>query len=267
MARTCFIISTIGSEGSPERELANEKFDYLFKPILDELGYEPLRADKEDAPGSISRKIVERIIHSEIVIADVSDQNPNVFYELAVRNATNKPVILIKTPDQRPPFDIQDTRAISVDMSKPKIWHSAKEQLKKQIQEAEKNPKQASESILSDFTFQIDVKKKEGVELEILSRIKDLEGYVRHLTPPPVPHEIPSLRDWSMSFQSVSGADKPEWKEKQINYLIACKHCNSIFKIQISNRIDTSKPLSINFRCTTCGIPNECNKDDLREFV
>ena len=100
MTKTCFIISSIGKEGSEIRAKADEKFDLIFEPVLNELGYGVTRADKIGSPGSISREIVENIISSDLVIADVSDENPNVFYELAIRNAVKKPVIVFKRSEE-----------------------------------------------------------------------------------------------------------------------------------------------------------------------
>ena len=116
LSKTCFIISTIGEEDSEPRKTADEKFDLVFEPILKELDYDVIRADKVGTPGSISYDIVERVITSDLVIADVSDLNPNVFYELAIRNAVKKPVIIIKEISQKMPFDIYDKRAISINM-------------------------------------------------------------------------------------------------------------------------------------------------------
>ena len=117
MTRTCFIISSIGEKDTETRKYADDKFDLVFEPVLKETGYEEVtRADKIGTPGSISYDIVNHIINSKLVIADVSDLNPNVFYELAIRNAVQKPVIVIKADGQKMPFDIYDKRAISIDM-------------------------------------------------------------------------------------------------------------------------------------------------------
>jgi len=190
MDKVCFIISRIGGDDTPERKISDEKLNHFFKPMLDELGYEPIRADQEETPGSISRSIVERIINSEMVIADISDQNPNVFYEIAIRNAVKKPIIIIRSPDQKPPFDIQDKRAIAVDMSKPDIWRPAMGKLKKQIESAEENPSNASESILSDFTFSIESETKEDTESKLLRTVKDMQGQLRRISKDvkPKPH-------------------------------------------------------------------------------
>jgi len=144
MAKTCFIISSIGKEGSETRAVADEKFELIFEPALKEAGYKVTRADKVGTPGSISREIVSNVINSDLVIADVTDENPNVFYELAIRNAAKKPVIIFRGVNQPMPFDIYDKRAIDIDRIQPRIWENAKKALKTHIQEAEKKPELAS---------------------------------------------------------------------------------------------------------------------------
>jgi len=237
MNKTCFIISSIGSEGSDTRTKSNEKLDFLFKPVLDELNYKCIRADGEDIPGSISRQIIQRLIDSEMVIADISDNNPNVFYELAVRNAVNKPLIVIKSPQQKPPFDILDTRAIDVDMTVPRIWQKAKEKLKKQIVAAEKDQKQASLSILSDFTGTMELQTKDDIQSEVLRRVKDLEDSIKR-KPKPTP---------------------------MLNYLVICKKCRD--PIETSNKntkiIQHQSKFIINEFCNQCGELNTFSDKDM----
>jgi hypothetical protein len=185
LEKNCFVASSIGEEGSPARELANEKFDLVFDPVLTDLQYKVYRADKETTPNSISRDIINRIIKSELMLADVSDNNPNVFYELAVRNAIKKPVIIIKTPSQKLAFDIQDKRAISLDMRINRQWSDAKKLLREYIVNAEKDPNSASVSILSDFEFKINDEKRSNDqmrELDISITLKDIKDSIMDLT-------------------------------------------------------------------------------------
>lgn len=181
MTKSCFIISSIGDEGSEIRRLANEKFDLVFKPVLIKLGYDVIRADKIGSPGSISREIVSNVINSDLVIADISDGNPNVFYELAIRNAVKKPVIVFRKINQVMPFDIYDTHAIDIDRSQPRIWENAKNALRVHVVAAEKKPESASESILSSFTIKLDAKKSDPVD-EIHYILKDIQQQVRNLS-------------------------------------------------------------------------------------
>ena len=174
MAKTCFIISVIGEEGSPERKTADDKYEIVFAPVLQEAGYEPIRADKAGMPGSISYDIIRRLVESDLVIADISIENPNVFYELAIRNAAKKPVIVFRRDDQKMPFDIYDSRAITIDMQDPRIWPQAKNELQQQIAEVEKDPKLASKSILSEFSFAIESQEKVTPGTEINLMMKDI---------------------------------------------------------------------------------------------
>ena len=177
----CFIISHIGSVNSDERIDAIRKSRHFFKPILKELKYESKRADEDGVPGFISTQIIKRLIDSSLVIADISFENTNVFYELAVRHAIKKPVIIIKKPKQRMPFDITDIRAIDVDMTDPDIWQSAMGDLRKYIQEAENDPEKASESILSNFTRSFNLETKENKESDILRTVKDIKAQVNRM--------------------------------------------------------------------------------------
>jgi hypothetical protein len=175
--RTCFVISTIGAENSDERTRADDKFDLVYKPVCDELGYNIRRADKETSPNLITRDIIVGIINSEMLIADVSDSNANVFYELAVRNAVKKPVVVVKNVNQPLPFDIYNKRAVSIDMQDPRQWTGAKIQLKEYIKNAETEPTRASESILGEFSFEI-VSKIEGGVSDLSLQFKDLRDEV-----------------------------------------------------------------------------------------
>lgn len=182
MDKTCFIISSIGKEVGEIRDIADEKFDLIFEPVLKQFNYKVTRADKIGNPGSISREIVSNVINSDLVIADVSDENPNVFYELAIRNAVKKPVIVFRAANQRMPFDIYDTRAITIDRTKPRVWENAKKILHQHIEESEKNPDFASASILTNFSFKLEDIGPGTKEDKLYLIIRDLQQQVRKLS-------------------------------------------------------------------------------------
>ena len=181
MIKTCFIISAIGEEESETRKRANVIYEFMFEPILKDMGYNVTRSDKIGSAGLITREIVKQIINSDLIIADVSDENPNVFYELAIRNVVKKPVIVIKRAEQKMPFDIYDKRAIPLDTTKPRVWENAKKQLRVQIKDSEENPVNASESILSDLSFEFDREKKPKVEEDIQLELKDTTDGLKRL--------------------------------------------------------------------------------------
>lgn len=221
--KVCFIISPIGEPDSDIRKSADEKYDLIFKPVLEESGYKPIRADKESSSNSISRSIVTRLINSELVIADVTGYNANVFYELAIRNASKKPVIVIKEPDQKLPFDIYDKRAISIDMKNNRQWISAKEELKQHITSAIENPKSASESILSEYTFDLDAGKTPNIEQQMFLMMSDFKDELRALrndmkrqNRPRISESARVLVGVGISIERGSGAGVPKDKNQKL---------------------------------------------------
>lgn len=114
--KKCFVISQIGSEGSKERLQSDKVLKFIIKPALEELDYKVERADESSEAGSISKSIIQNILTNDLVIADLTGHNPNVFYELAIRHATAKPFIQIIEKGEKIPFDIYDMRTISYDL-------------------------------------------------------------------------------------------------------------------------------------------------------
>jgi hypothetical protein len=105
------VISQIGQENSEERKKADRVYKFI-KRACNECGYKPVRADEIEKPGFINSQIIVELLDAELVIADLTDTNPNVFYELAVRHHSNKPVIHLMESPQKIPFDIANNRAI-----------------------------------------------------------------------------------------------------------------------------------------------------------
>jgi uncharacterized membrane-anchored protein len=79
-------------------------------------------------------QVLEKILESELVVADLTGHNPNVFYELAVRHAAEKPVIHVIESGGKIPFDIADLRAIIIDLDLDGA-ERAKKELTDQVKE------------------------------------------------------------------------------------------------------------------------------------
>lgn len=145
--KTCFVISPIGEEGSDIRHNADEVLNGILKPLLKELGIQPVRSDEISDPGIITNQIMSAIKDSDIVIADLTGSNPNVFYELAFCHTIGKPSVLIGTKGTRPPFDISAIRIFEYDLSSPIAINELKEQLKGAIQELGKESRRMDNPI------------------------------------------------------------------------------------------------------------------------
>lgn len=71
------------------------------------------RADKAARPGEIITHVIENLVSADIVIADLSGRNPNVFYESGVRHSVNNNTILIADNLDDVPFDLRGLRTIA----------------------------------------------------------------------------------------------------------------------------------------------------------
>jgi hypothetical protein len=101
----------------------SEPYDSLWveviRPIAEKVGFEAYRADDVFHPGVVLQDIVRGIRGSDVVIAEVTPKNPNVFYELGFAHALGKPTILLaEQPTDATaslPFDISGFRCIFYD--------------------------------------------------------------------------------------------------------------------------------------------------------
>lgn len=117
--RTVFVVSPIGKSGSPEHRRARLVLDYIIKKAFQEPHWKVFRADEENSPDSITAQVIDRIVKSDLIVADLSGHNPNVFYEIAVAHGYQRPVIHMITDGESVPFDIIDQRAIFYDLADP----------------------------------------------------------------------------------------------------------------------------------------------------
>src|SRR5262245_32353094 len=97
-----------------------EPYDTLYRqvigPVCDKLGFKAYRADDVFKPGVILQDIRQGIIDSDVIIAEITPVNANVFYELGYAHALGKPTILLANrKTEKLPFDVSGYRVIFYD--------------------------------------------------------------------------------------------------------------------------------------------------------
>ncbi|MCY3766401.1 MAG: hypothetical protein OXH06_13375 [Gemmatimonadetes bacterium] len=90
----------------------NELYTEVIKPVCAELGIVAHRADETFGPGIVIADIARQISEANIVIADVTPENANVYYEVGYAHAINKPTILIAEKKAELPFDVAPFRVL-----------------------------------------------------------------------------------------------------------------------------------------------------------
>ncbi|GAG37608.1 unnamed protein product, partial [marine sediment metagenome] len=88
-----------------------------------------IRVDEVEHSGPIVEEIVDQIKRCRIIVAEVSDHNPNVFYEVGWAHALEKPTILLARQGTNLPFDIRHVNTIMY-----KNIHNLEERLMKRLQ-------------------------------------------------------------------------------------------------------------------------------------
>ncbi len=151
---------------------------YVIEPVVSGLGYaSPIRADRISDPGLITQQVIQHIVEDELVIADLTGSNPNVYYELALRHALRRPFVQLLATGENLPFDVADQRTILIDHKDLDSVDSAKIEMRSQIEALERSQKPVD----SPLSFSIDLQalrksddplEKSNAEiLEILQRV------------------------------------------------------------------------------------------------
>ena len=105
----------ISDQEGYEKGHFNRVYKHLIKPACEKAGFLPIRADDENITNYIVIDIIRKILDADLVLCDLSAKNPNVLYELGLRQAFNKKSVLIKDFKTNRIFDIQGLRTIEYD--------------------------------------------------------------------------------------------------------------------------------------------------------
>lgn len=166
---TSFVISPFG-------EPFDTYFTHIVKPALEECGLYAIRGDSLYRPTTIVDDIWQGIREAKLLIAELTDRNPNVFYELGLAHAISKPVILISKSIDDVPFDLRSIRVLVYDKDHPDWGNKLRLSLTKAIKEVLQSPTSAIPT-----TFKVAVKPVVPEEAETAFRLEALEAMVHRL--------------------------------------------------------------------------------------
>lgn len=110
--KECFIVTPIGQDNSAIRREIDGLITGVFAPVLEKFDLKTTAAHHISETGSITRQVVKRLLEADLVIANLTNLNPNVMYELGIRHCSRKPTIVVAREDVTLPFDLSDERTI-----------------------------------------------------------------------------------------------------------------------------------------------------------
>ena len=132
-SKLCFVISPIGEPESDTRKRSDQILRHIIRPAVEAKGYGAVRADEISEPGIITAQVIQHVVDDPLVLADLTERNPNVFYELAIRHAIRKPFVQIINIGESIPFDVAATRTVFVDHHDLDNVDTAKSEIQEQI--------------------------------------------------------------------------------------------------------------------------------------
>ena len=177
--KKCFVVSPIGDPGSDIRKNADQLYQHIIKPVCEKCGFVAERVDEFNTSGSITQEILDALNDYDLVIADLTGHNPNVFFEIGYRTKSQKPIIHLKRREEVIPFDVSAIRTFEYDLTDLDMVTATKERLEQVIKnfkyDETKDSKKNSNSYennmivasLNDIQYKLDVlteeiKKKEN---------------------------------------------------------------------------------------------------------
>jgi hypothetical protein len=134
---TCFVMM-------PFADPLGSYYASIFEPAIRKAGLTAKRADDDIyGTGKIIDQIWAGINSARVLVAELTNRNPNVLYELGIAHALRKPVVLVSSNENDVPFDVKHVRVIYYDMTDPFWGTKLIDKVAENILSALKNPTEA----------------------------------------------------------------------------------------------------------------------------
>ena len=174
----CFVIMPFG-------DWFDDYSTNVYAPAIKSAGLEPRRADDLYRPSAIINDIWSYTKKAKLIVADLTDKNPNVFYELGLAHACTKPAILLTESMEDVPFDLRALRVLEYDKNDPNWGATLEADLKKAIEETLDTP---LSTVLPTFLDEKDIARQTGSltedQRQIIGLKQDLESLRREIRTP-----------------------------------------------------------------------------------
>lgn len=139
----CFMVMPYGRKATqaepgkgPTEIDFNALWDRAYVPVITALGYEPVRAD-QDTDAMIITQMLERLYFADLVLADMTIANGNVYYEIGIRHAAKRTGCVLLAADwSKPLFDLAQLRTVRYPLPEGEVTAATAVAVQKVIQNA-----------------------------------------------------------------------------------------------------------------------------------
>lgn len=106
----CFVLMPISDPPDYAPGHFERVFKDIFEPACNKAGFDAIRASDVRQANLIHLDILQKLLESPMALCDLSSRNPNVLFELGLRQAFDKPVVLVREIGTQDIFDIVPLR-------------------------------------------------------------------------------------------------------------------------------------------------------------
>lgn len=157
MSRECFVMQPF------DGGVFDKRYESIFAPAIVAAGLDPYRVDRDPSVSVPIQEIENGIREAEICLADITTDNPNVWFELGFAFAIPRDVVMVCSDERKTkyPFDVQHRAILKYDTGAPQDFEELKGKITKRIQAV--------------------LKKNEEIgRVATISAVKDTEGLNQH---------------------------------------------------------------------------------------
>lgn len=198
---TCFVIMPYGGNDEIKQRRYRGVYNGILARAAREAGYEPKRSDLAANPGHINADFVRDLANADIVVADLSEYNANVFLELGIRFTLRKSgtvLVMDKEYAESIPFDVRNYQVITYSPTDLADVEEAVAKIVSGIKKRESEPNK-SDNLVHDILPWLPHVMREGARDESSERIEALHK------------ELETLRSENSKLETELRRVKPEW--------------------------------------------------------
>jgi hypothetical protein len=136
VAKSCFMVMPFGG-------IWDHYYIQIYEPAIGDAELVPVRADDVFRAGSVLQDIVDLLSRAAVVLADISESNRNVHYELGLAHALGKPTVLVAPKGAQLFFDVGQERMLGYEKDNPYWGAELRAKITQALRETVLNPETA----------------------------------------------------------------------------------------------------------------------------